>query len=307
MRQGRNSQRAERNGKEGVRSLRTVPAIAPRRGTNSKKEDDARRVKHRIRHVGWLRRAFVAVRALVILAVVTGGLGAAGWAAYRAFDQNAFLVLRQVDVVGNHLLAKSAILEKAGLELGTKLPSVPVSAAKDALLSLPGVGEVKIRRIYPSRIEISVIEKAPVAMGFAREWYGMAADGTRIPGLDWGESDVPVVDGFAKLDSARRAILGAFLQVAKQKYPTLYANFSQVTVRGGQEAEIILRDGRLKVLLAMDSSPSMILNPVKADGFYRNKSLNSLEFLQAMLHQQAAELESGKTVDLRVDGYAYVR
>ncbi len=307
MRQGRNSQRAERIGKEGVRSLRTVPAIAPRRGTNSKKEDDARRVKHRSRRVGWLRRAFVAMRALVVFATVAGGLGAAGWAAYRAFDQNAFLVLRQVDVVGNHLLAKSAILEKAGLELGTKLPSVPVTAAKGALLSLPGVDKVKIRRIYPSRIEISVIEKSPVAMGFAREWYGMAADGTRIPGLDWGESDVPVVDGFAKLDSTRRATLGAFLQAAKEKYPTLYANFSQVTVRGSQEAEIILRDGRLKILLAMDSSSALVLNPVKADGFYRNKSLNSLEFLQAMLHQQAAELESGKTVDLRVDGYAYVR
>ena len=144
-------------------------------------------------------------------------------------------------------------------------------------------------------------------MGFAREWYGLAADGARISGLDWGESDLPVVDGFAKLDSTRRAALGAFLQVAKQDYPSLYANFSQLTLRGNHEAEIILRDGRLKVLFALDPLSSSISQSKKFDGFHRNKSLNSLEFLQAMLHQQGAELESGKTVDLRVEGYAYVR
>jgi hypothetical protein len=38
-----------------------------------------------------------------------------------------------------------------------------------------------------------------------------------------------------------------------------------------------------------------------------NKSLTSLEFLQAMLKRHKAALEPGRTVDLRVEGYAYVR
>ena len=38
-----------------------------------------------------------------------------------------------------------------------------------------------------------------------------------------------------------------------------------------------------------------------------NNPLNSLEFLRALIAQQGASLEAGKTVDLRVEGYAYVR
>ncbi len=56
------------------------------------------------------------------------------------------------------------------------------------------------------------------------------------------------------------------------------------------DLEVVLRDGRLKVLIEMG-----------------NKSLSSMEFLQALLNQQKGSLEPGKTVDLRVEGYAYVR
>jgi hypothetical protein len=243
--------------------------------------------------VGIFRRAWNLMRVLIMTCLLVGGLGTAGWAGYKAFESNGFLVLRQVDVVGNHLIGKEASLEKAGLELGVKLPSVPTGSVEASLMTLPGMGEVEERRIFPSRIEIRVKEKEPVAMGFAKSWYGLAPDGTRISGLDWGESDLPVVDGFATLDSSRRCALGSFLQAAKQSYPAMYANFSQLTVReGGDAVEIILRDGRLKVLL--DLGPDLALsqaaeNGKKIDG---NKSLNSLEFLQALMRQQGASLES---------------
>jgi cell division septal protein FtsQ len=313
-RQGRNSRLPGRSGNEGARALRKVPTAPPRRGTNSQKVDNVRRDRQKARRMGLFRRAWVALRALIIVAMAVGGLGAAGWTGYQAFERNGFLVLRRVDVVGNHLLGKTAILEKAGLELGVKLPSIHVAEIEASLLTMPGMGEVEVRRIFPSRIEIRVKEKEPVAMGFAKGWYGLSPDGTRIAGLDWGESDLPVVDGFAALDSTRRAALGGFLQAAKQNYPALYANFSQLTVRGGGDAvEIILRDGRLKVLLGLAGGvpalPNGVLaasapgNVITSDG---NKSLNSLEFLQALMRQQGAALEPGKTVDLRVEGYAYV-
>lgn len=286
--------------KDGLKSVRSVPAIAPRRGTNSQKVDNVRRDRERARRAGLLKRAWTLFRNLVVVSVVAGGLGAAGYAGYQAFEHNGFLVLRQVDVVGNHLLGKETILEKAGLELGVKLTSVAVGNVEASLISLPGVDKVDVRRIFPSRIEIRVKEKEPVAMGFAKGWYGLTPDGMRIGGLDWSESDLPVVDGFAALDSTRRAALGAFLEAAKRAYPALYSNFSQLTMRGGGDAvEIILRDGRLKVLVGLDAGN---INNTDA-----NKSLSSLEFLQALMRQQGAALEAGKTVDLRVEGYAYVR
>lgn len=278
-------------------TLRNVPPPAARRGINSQKTDKVRRERTRVRRTGIFRHVFTVIRTLVLASAVMGGLGAAGWAGWRTFENNGFLALRQVDVVGNKLVGKAEILEKAGLELGTKLPSVPVAGVEASLRSMPGVGDVDVRRIFPSRIEIRVREKEPVAMGFARGWYGLTADGARIAGLDWGQSDLPVVDGFAALDSSERAAMGGFLDGAKRSYPAMYASFSQLSMRGRDGMEIILRDGRLKVLVPLDK----FTNPPS------NKSLNSLEFLQALIRQQGAALDEGKTVDLRVDGYAYVR
>ncbi|MEO7779604.1 MAG: FtsQ-type POTRA domain-containing protein [Fibrobacteria bacterium] len=268
----------------------------------------------RARRTGMFRRSWVALRTLLMAAVITVSLGAAGFAGWRYFQNNGFLALRQVDVVGNKLVGKAEILEKAGLELGTKLPSIPVKRIEDAVSTLTGVETAEVRRIFPSRIEIRVKEKEPVAMGYARRWYGLAPDGSRIAGVDWAQSDLPVVDGFASLDSTARVSLGAFLAGAKRLHPSLYANFSQLALRGNDGVEIILRDGRLKVLVGLDLASRRLAAPVnplirmeKATNPDGGKALNSLEFLQALIDQQGALIDAGKTVDLRVYGYAYVR
>jgi cell division protein FtsQ len=219
-------------------------------------------------------------------------------------ESRGVLALRQVDVVGNRLVDKAAVLEKAGLELGVKLPFIKVAAVESSLRDLPGVGRVEVKRMYPSRIEIRIIEKEPVAMGYARGWHGLASDGSRIAGLDWNRSDLPVVDGFAALDAAACAALGAFLDGARRDHPELFANFSQLSFRAPDNVEIILRDRRLKVLLAL--GPPAAKAPKIATG-KADKSLISLEFLRALQDQQAAALEPGRTVDLRVEGFAYVR
>ena len=145
-------------------------------------------------------------------------------------------------------------------------------------------------------------------MGHARGWYGLAPDGSRISGLDWAQSDLPVVDGFASLDSASRAALGAFLDGARSGYPDLYANFSQLSLRGRDGLEIFLRDGSLKVLVGLDpKGPAPFPEGIvagraagKTTNRMANNPLNSLEFLRALIAQQGSSLEAGKTVDLRV-------
>lgn len=306
-------QRRPRARAKDAKALRNVPP-PPRRGVNSQKSDKARNERSRQRRTGAFRRAWAALRTLIAALTVTGGLGGAGYAGWRAFEDHGFLALRQVDVVGNARIGKAEILEKAGLELGTKLPSVPVERVEESLASLPAVKGVSVRRIFPSRIEIRVIEKEPVAIGYARGWYGLAADGTRIPGLELGQADVPVVDGFAGLDSTARALLGAFLDGARRELPGLYANFSQLSMRGTDGVEIVLRDRRLKVLLGLDMPSVRAAGggdvPSAAGKLAEsavNKSLNSLEFLKALIEQQGGSIDAGGTVDLRVYGYAYVR
>lgn len=276
--------------RRGGAAVKAPPGPLPRQGVNSHKQAQARRRQQQAHRTGALRRFLQAVRSVTLSIFVMGLLGAGGWAGYRAFEDNGLLVLRQVDVVGNRSLLKAQILAKAGLELGTKLPMAPVMKAESALRSLPGVNRVKVRRVFPSRIEIEVEEKAPVAMGYAKGWQGLASDGSRLPVIAREDSDLPVVDRFASLDSLERVRLGAFLEEARRNQPSLYGDFSQIALRKGGDLEIILRGGKLKVQIATGI-----------------KSLNSLEFLKELMSQQGPALESGKTIDMRVEGYAYVR
>lgn len=284
--------------------LRNVPPVSARRGVNSRKDDREKHNRLRAKRSGTLRRAWNLTRAAMAALLVTAAVSGAGWAGWHAVESRGILALRQVDVVGNRMVDKAAVLEKAGLELGEKLPWIKVAAVESSLRDLPGVGEVEVRRMYPSRIEIRIREKEPVAMGYARGWHGLAADGSRIAGLDLNRSDLPVVDGFAGLDDAGRAALGAFLDGARREYPDLFANFSQLAFRAPDNVEIILRDRRLKVVLVLGSAGR---KASKSNTGKTDKSLISLEFLRALQDQQAAALEPGRTVDLRVEGFAYVR
>ena len=277
-----------------------VPPVAPRRGVNSQKAESARSDRKRTRRSGLLRSLFAAGKTLVILALAVAALGGGGLLGWRAFDNTGFLALREVVVEGNRVWDCKAVLEKAEVELGVKLPLVPASRIEAALRGLPGVAAVEVRRMWPSRLLIRITEQQPVACGYSKGWRGLAPDGSLLPGLARDAADLPVVDGFASLGQARRAELGAFLEAARRSYPSLYASFSQISVlkrpphAGGgaapAEVEIVLRDGRLKVLADLG-----------------NKSLTSLEFLQTLMRREAAALESGRSVDLRVEGYAYVR
>lgn len=297
-------------GKREKNVLRNVPPVSARRGVNGRKDEKEKQSRLRARRSGTLRKAWNLARAAVAALLVTGAVSAAGWAGWRAVETRGVLALRQVDVVGIRMVDKAAVLEKAGLELGSKLPLIKVAAVESSLRDLPGVGQVEVKRMYPSRIEIRIREKEPVAMGYARGWHGLAADGSRIAGLDLNRSDLPVVDGFAGLDAAASAALGAFLDGARREHPDLFANFSQLSFRAPDNVEIILRDRRLKVLVAL-GAPAGRGRPAgkasKSATGKTDKSLISLEFLRALQDQQAAALEPGRVVDLRVDGFAYVR
>lgn len=278
-----------------------VPPVSPRRGLNSQKEAVARQERQRAKRVGTFRSVLGVFRMVLIAALSAAAVGGGGVAAWRGFEGTGFLSLREVEVTGNRLWDRKAVLEKSGVELGVKLPFVQVRKAEAAIRSLQGVAAVDISRRWPSGLRIQVIEKEPVACGYSRGWRGLAPDGAALPRLDSEMSDLPVVDGFATLGEARRAELGAFLDAVRREQPVLYAGFSQVNVREAAkgtrgkagvpaELEIVMRDGSLKVVLEMG-----------------NKSLNSLELLHAMMRRHKAALEPGKTVDLRVEGYAYVR
>jgi hypothetical protein len=169
------------------------------------------------------------------------------------------------------------------------------------LQRLPGIQEVAVHGSLDGELRVEVKEEDVLAQrrrperaygsveGRTGEWEGLTPSGVWMP-LRGAEADAPVIDArdaAARGDSA--VVLARFLAGARANYPRLFGGFSQISVRGLDEADIYWRDGRFKA---------------RVD--YTNMSLNSLELLSELLEHEQASWAPGSTVDLRVEGYAYV-
>jgi hypothetical protein len=93
-------------------------------------------------------------------------------------------------------------------------------------------------------------------------------------------------------DLTRRTAVrtAAWLAGVRTRHPDVFAGFSQVSPRGTSgEADVYWRDGRIR--LRVDCA-------VDGDG--------SLGYLTELMRREQSGWAEGATVDLRVEGYAYV-
>jgi len=75
-----------------------------------------------------------------------------------------FFDLREIVVKGNHYLSSEEIVAASGFRVGSSLLRAPVRYASEEISKRPWVKEVSIRRVYPHTAEISIRERAPIAV-----------------------------------------------------------------------------------------------------------------------------------------------
>jgi cell division protein FtsQ len=121
-----------------------------------------------------IRRGVGSLAALLFI----GGFGVLGWfqgghhdnmrAAHGKIRDIAARVagfpIRSVDVSGVKELSKEEILAASGLSPMDSLLFVDVTEARAAVKRLPLVAEASVRKLYPDRIEIRVVEREPFAL-----------------------------------------------------------------------------------------------------------------------------------------------
>ena len=267
-----------------------------RQGANKRQRLENRRAQRR----NMFRVEKMGGRRLAILFVTAALIGIAGYGirkALQAYHDGRILTVNRIEVTGNRHWESSHLLECAGLEVGSRLPGVSVRSAREALRRLPGIQDVKVRSSLDGELRVEVEEEDVLAMrqspnsveGRARSWEGLTPSGAWMP-LQAAEPDLPAIDvqtGDSRWDAPA---LARFLAGARSQYPQIFGGFSQISVRGSDEADVYWRDGRFRMRLD-----------------YANKSLNSLEFLNALMVRERDSWAPGSTVDLRVEGYAYVQ
>jgi cell division septal protein FtsQ len=134
-------------------------------------------VVKRGRRVTWRNISKWTVRTakvLVLLALVGGVYWAATEGYRRFFWENPDYALKEVRFKTDGAMTYEQAINTAGFALQRNIFSYKLDAARDALLGMPQVEAVELRRYLPNRIELTVTERKPVA------WVSSSVD----PGMN---------------------------------------------------------------------------------------------------------------------------
>lgn len=116
------------------------------------------------------------VRLLMVVAMV--GLGV--W-----FVQSPFLSVSEISISGAHQVDAEAILARSGVVADRPMLLLDVSGAEAALEEEPWVEEAGVRRDWPTRVEVEVVERLPAAnLELGGGWWLVASDGTLLESVE---------------------------------------------------------------------------------------------------------------------------
>jgi cell division protein FtsQ len=104
-------------------------------------------------------------RAFVFGVVAIGLLSAAGIATDFLYHspQVALLKPDQVELSGNHIVGRDAVLQQFARDRGHSVLSIPLDVRRSALEELSWVESASVQRILPNRIRVEITERTPIA------------------------------------------------------------------------------------------------------------------------------------------------
>lgn len=229
-----------------------------------------------------------AVRVLLALAVVL-------YSAYRGFTLvlNATgLQVRRVTVNGNVRLSAGQVQQLVHGLYGTHILAVDLLRHRRAILDSPWVADAALRRVLPSTIEISLVERRPVGISrLGTQLYLVDRQGTVIDefGPQYAEFDLPIIDGLLrKPKNGKPAIDPARAQLAAQVIDSV-AGHARLARRLSQ---IDVNDARNAVVL-LDNDPALLY---LGEDHFRERLQSYVEVAEALRERAASEIDY---VDLR--------
>ena len=104
-------------------------------------------------------------RAFVFGVIATGLITAAALAGDFLYHspQVALLKPEQIELSGNHIVSRDAVLQQFVRDRGRSVISIPLDARRSALEELSWVETANVQRILPNRIRVEITERTPIA------------------------------------------------------------------------------------------------------------------------------------------------
>ena len=140
-------------------------------------------------------------RALVWGTICVAGLTATGIAGEFLLysPQVALLKPDQVELTGNHIVSREAVLQQFARDRGHSVVRIPLDARRSALEELSWVESASVQRILPNHIRVELTERTPIA--FLRNGTELAlidAHGVILDRARGENLQVPIVTGLSE-------------------------------------------------------------------------------------------------------------
>ena len=194
------------------------------------------------------RRRWVTLLTWSSMVIVT--LTIAGTVAAQALNAKS-LAISRISVTGNKRMSTHEVQQVLHELRGTNMLTADLESARNKLLESPWIGDVEIRRSFPSGISVAVVEREVAAIGrVGADPFLIDRRGEIIVRLDASHAglDLPIVNGLqaaggdgSRVDE-RRALLVGRLLAALQTRPDLAVRISEIDVSNPRDA-VVLFDG----------------------------------------------------------------
>ncbi|MBM4166080.1 MAG: FtsQ-type POTRA domain-containing protein [Ignavibacteria bacterium] len=186
-------------------------------------------LKIKINKDRWILLGKISVCMLVLMGV--------GVLHYYAIQWSQLLKVRTIVIQGNEQLRLQGLCSQLFLPNDSLLFSFRLENVKNNVLKNSWVRSVRIKRIFPSTLAITIIERVPVAMVSGTKTFYVDADGIILAPLsEWMRFDLPLISSDAQLRSMSYSteipfLLRHSLAVAvlmKQRHRDVYALLSEI-------------------------------------------------------------------------------
>ena len=212
--------------------------------------------RHRARHrASPLRRAFqVLAVGLTLTGLTVAARVAADW-----IQRTPLLATRSVEIAGARRLDGGVVRAAAGIEPGTNLFAIDVTATEARVASLPGVRRAHVARHLPGRVTVLVEEREPYALVNAGGLHWIDAEGYLVTSdARPGATGLPILTGIgapipgptAPSESLRSGL--TLLRVLQRTSGRLATRVSEVDLGRPNGPVLYLVDG-IEVRLGIDA------------------------------------------------------
>ena len=164
----------------------------------------------------------------------------------------------EINIYGTTFFDQSIIKEKSDILKSYNIFEKELNTYKNEILKLDHIIDCKISRRFPSIVDITIYEREPVALISSNELIILDSKGICLP-VEYCDLSLPILSNFksnpelypkgSKTVSTNVLSSISIIKYTKDNFSLIYDNISEFVFNEESEYEIILKNGKTRILL----------------------------------------------------------